>query len=501
MRMWQDVRRRILVEGQSKRSVKALYGLHWSTLSKILAEPEPPGYRLSRPRSRPTLEPFVAVFEEILRRDREAPPKQRHTTQRIIRRLRDEHGYTGGDTTVKNFVRECRRREQEVFVPLAHPPGEAQADFGHAEVVVDGRRTKAALFVMTLPFSDAFFCRLYPRECTETFLDGHRRAFEFFGGVPKRISYDNARTAVTRIIGRRERELTREFLRLKAHYLFQEHFCLVRRPNEKGHVENTVGYARRNFLVPVPTVPDLETLNADLERLCREDLRRRPEGHEGSKAERLDKERPSLLPLPGRAFEARRIAHPRANSLSLVRFDGNDYSVPVSAAHRVVTVVAGAERVKLVADGRVVAEHRREWDRRKVAFEPVHYLALLERKPGAFDFARPLADWRLPEPLAVLRRRLEAETPDGEGTREFVKVLRLLESAPLEELAAAVEKALSFGAADADAVRLVLEHRREKPVTLFRLDGRPHLSAVQVARPDLAAYRGLMASGAIGGGQ
>jgi transposase len=501
--MWQDVRRRILVEGESKRSVKKLYGLHWSTLEKILAEPEPPGYRLTKPRRRRKLEAFEPVIEEILRRDREAPAKQRHTTQRIIRRLRDEHGYTGGDTAVKDLVREFRRREQEVFVPLVHPPGEAQADFGHAEVVVEGRRAKAALFVMTLPFSDAFFCRLYPRECTETFLDGHRRAFEFFGGVPRRISYDNTRTAVTRIIGRRERELTREFLRLKAHYLFDHHFCLVRRPNEKGHVENTVGYARRNFLVPVPVVGSLEALNADLERLCREDLGRRLGGKDGTKAELLEKERPSLLPLPARAFEARRIAHPRANSLSLVRFDGNDYSVPVAAAHRVVTLVAGAERVKLVADGRLVAEHRREWEKRRVSFEPLHYLALLERKPGAFDFARPLADWKLPECFGVLRRRLEGEAggDDGEGTREFIKVLRLLESASVEELAAAVEKALSFGAADADAVRLVLEHRRERPVTLFRLDGRPHLSAVQVAKPDLAAYRSLTALGAAGGGQ
>ena len=142
-----------------------------------------------------------------------------------------------------------------VFVPLAHPPGEAQVDFGHAEITLDGVPAKAALFVMTLPYSDALFCCAFPRECTEAFLEGHRRAFDFFGGVPRRISYDNSKIAVAKITGSRAREVTREFQRLRSHFLFEPHFCLVRRANEKGHVENLVGYARRNFLVPCRACP------------------------------------------------------------------------------------------------------------------------------------------------------------------------------------------------------------------------------------------------------
>src|SRR3954454_13392996 len=208
--------------------------MHWDTLQKILNHPEPPGYRRTAPRPKPKLDPFLPVIHQILGDDKKAPRKQRHTARRIFERLRDEHGYTGGLTIVKEVVAAWRTRSAEVFVPLAHRPGEGQVDFGQAEVILDGRPTKVALFVMTLPYSDAIFVCAFPRECTEAFLEGHVRAFEFFGGVPRRISYDNLRIAVSRITGGRGREVTDEFRRLRSHYLFEAHFCLVRRPNEKG---------------------------------------------------------------------------------------------------------------------------------------------------------------------------------------------------------------------------------------------------------------------------
>jgi transposase len=494
MDQWADIRRRVLIDGESKRSVQRRYKLHWKTLQKILNQPEPPGYRQSQPRAKKKLGPFLPAIEEILRQDQQAPPKQRHTAKRIFERLRDEHGYAGGLTVVKEAVQACRQQHAEAFVPLAHRPGEAQVDFGHAEVIRDGVPTKIALFVMTLPYSDALFCCAFPKECTEAFLEGHRRAFDFFGGVPRRISYDNSKIAIAKITGSRAREVTREFQRLRSHYLFDPHFCLVRRANEKGHVENLVGYARRNFLVPVPAVPNFEALNTDLLAKCREDLLRRVRGKPTGKADLLAEEAVVLLPLPKQAFEARRVETARANSLSLVRFDGNDYSVPTAYAHQAATVVGGIDEVRLVVGARVVARHRRCWDKEQTRFDPVHYLALLERKPGALDFARPLEGWDLPDCFGVLRRRLEAELA-SQGTREFIKVLRLLEGAPVPQLAEAVEYALGVGATSADAVRLILEHRREQPVGLFRLDGHLHLKAVRVQEPDLSAYRALVEEG------
>jgi transposase len=496
MENWAEIRRRVLVDGQSKRSVCREFDIHWDTLQKILSHPEPPGYRRATPRARPKLDPFLPVIRQILQADKKAPRKQRHTTIRIFHRLRDEYGYAGGLTAIKLAVAAEKRRSAEVFVPLAHRPSEAQVDFGEAEIHLDGQPAKVALFVMTLPYSDSIFVSAFPRECTEAFLEGHVRAFAFFGGVPRRISYDNLKIAVAKVTGGRGRTLTEAFTRLKSHHLFESHFCRVRRPNEKGHVETLVGFARRTFLVPVPSVHGgMEPLNADLEARCRLDLTRKLWGKPSIKADLLDEERPSLLALPSEAFVAARVESRNVDSLSLVGFDSNMYSVPTEFAHHRVTVTGTVDRVCITVGDRTVATHRRCWGHQQVLHDPLHYLALLERKPGALDFAAPLAGWELPVCFGVLRRRMEADLGDM-GTRQFIKVLRLLEWADPRELARAIGQALELGAADADAVRLILEHRRERPVGLFCLDGRPHLKLVEVPTPDLSGYGSLRAGGA-----
>jgi transposase len=492
MENWAEIRRRVLVDGQSKRSVCREFDIHWDTLQKILSHSAPPGYRRKGPRPRPKIDPFLGVIHQILEDDKQAPKKQRHTARRIYERLRDEHGYSGKLTIVKQAVADLRRRSAEVFVPLAHRPGEGQVDFGEAEITLDGQPTKVALFVMTLPYSDTLFVTAFPRECTEAFLEGHVRAFAFLGGVPRRISYDNSKIAVAKVTGGRSRTLTEAFIRLRSHHLFEAHFCRVRRANEKGHVETLIGYARRNFLVPVPVVHGgLDTLNSSLEARCRADLQRKLWGKPTTKAELLQQEQSALLSLPTEAFVAARIEMRHVDSLSLVGFDANQYSVPSEFAHHRVTVVGTTDQVRVVADDRVVATHRRCWDREQVFYEPLHYLAVLERKPGALDYAAPLEGWELPVCYGVLRRRLEAKFGSA-GTRQFIKVLRMRRWADPDALTQAVQRALELGTDDADAVRLIVEHRREQPAGLFCLDGRPHLRAVEVPVPDLGSYTSLM---------
>jgi transposase len=491
MEQWTEVRRRVLTGELSKRAACREYDLSWHTLVKMLKCDEPPGYRQRASRSKPVLEPFLPIIYQILEADKQAPKKQRHTATRIFHRLRDEHGYQGGYTIVREAVRDWKQRSQEVFLPLRHPLGEAQVDFGHGYVDVAGERIQAALFVISLPYSDAFYLQAFPRECTESFQEGHKRAFDFFGGVPKRISYDNSKIAVSKLTGSRDRQLTKEFLRLQGHYLFDAHFCLVRRANEKGHVENLVGYGRRNFLVPIPQVDSFEQLNAELDRRCREDLQRTLRGKSQCKQELLEEERAAMLGLPRQAFDARRVTQAGVNSLSLVRFDTNSYSVPVKYAHRQITVVASVDEVRFTFQGELIARHPRHWGREQHVFNPVHYLALLERKPGGFDHARPLESWDLPAGFTTLRRRMETES-DGLGTREYIRTLRLLETHSMKELAGAVEYALDIGVHDADSIRVILVHRREAPVGLFSLDGRPHLKAVTVAQTDVSAYQSLL---------
>jgi len=493
MQLWADIRRRVLVEGVSKRQILRETGMHWRTLEKVLAHPEPPGYRARSPRGKPKLGPYLDRIARILEEDKGCPRKQRHTAKRIFDRLAAE-GYEGGYAAVKRAVRELKQVRREVFVPLIHRPGEAQVDFGYALVNVAGRLRKVAFFVMALPHSDALFVQAFERECTETFWEGHARGFAFFGGVPRRITYDNSRVMVAQIVGPRQRRLTHGFLQLKSHYLFDHHFCLVQRPNEKGVVEGTVKFARLNFFVPVPQVRDLDELNTHLLARCRDDQKRRVRGNVATKEVLLAEDRAAFIPLPAVPFDACVKRSTTADSLSLVRFDDNDYSVPVRYAHHPVVVRAYVDRVVIGHKGEVVAEHARLWGREGVSFDPVHYLALLERKPGALDHARPLEGWALPGCFAVLRRRLEAERA-GEGTREFIRVLRLLEKHLLDRLTAAVEAGLRVRAHSRDAIAQFLLPREDWRATTFSLDGREHLRRVVVRSTVISAYRDLLPIG------
>ena len=294
------------------------YGLNWRTIRKTLDHVEPPSYCRKVDRPKKTLGPFIPIIHEILESDKSKPKKQRHTGKRVFERLCKEHGYRGGITVVRDEIRRWRQTRAEVFMPLYHPPGSAQFDFGEAKAIYRGRDIKVMFCVMSLPHSDAFFCQAFPSECTETFQEGHVRAFEFFGGVPSRISYDNSKIAVAKIVGRRGETPTREFLRLQSHHLYECHFCLVRRPNEKGHTEGLVKYARSNFMVPIPEFDDFEEFNRKLADDCREDLQRKLRGKTGTKAELLEEDRRAMLPFPVNPFESRRVENGGSNSLSLV---------------------------------------------------------------------------------------------------------------------------------------------------------------------------------------
>jgi hypothetical protein len=290
--------------------------------------------------------------------------------------------------------------------------------------------------------------------------------------------------------------LTDGFLKLQSHYLFREHFCRVRRANEKGVVEGVVKFARLNFFVPVPRVRDLDELNNQLAEMCREDLKRRLRGKTGTKAEMLKEDQAAFLPLPPVPFDACRKQPTRANSLSLVRFDDNDYSVPVSYAHYEILAKGYVDRVILCHQDRVVAEHVRSWGKEGVFFDYHHYLPLLERKPGSVDHGRPLMDLNLPECFDTLRRRLRGEEEkEGEGLREFIRVLRLLEDYPMTRLREAVEKALLIHAHGRDAVLQFLVPRFSWRNTTFLLDGCKHLRLIKVSKPDLSVYRNLLSQG------
>src|SRR6202035_2413220 len=250
----------------------------------------------------------------------------------------DEHGYAGGITIVRAYVHEQRQRRREMFVPLSHAPGHAQVDFGEALAVIAGEERKIHFFAMALPHSDACLVQAYPAETTEAFCEGHNVGFEFFGGVPRSILYDNTKLAVARILGDGRRQRTRTFSELQSHYLFADRFGRPGKGNDKGKVEGLVGYARRNFLVPIPVFESFETLNAHLLECCRRRMADCLRGHDGTIGERLARDREAFLGLPPAPYDACEKKPAWVSSLSLVRYRGNDYSVPTAYGHREVLV-------------------------------------------------------------------------------------------------------------------------------------------------------------------
>jgi len=475
----------------SQREAAARFGISRETVRKMLSHSVPPGYRRSRPPKRPKLDPFTSIIDRILADDLAEHGKQRHTAKRIFERLRDEHGFDGGQTIVKDYVRERRRRQREMFVPLAHPPGHAQADFGEADVYIAGVKLRAHFFAMDLPHSDACFVKAYPAATTEAWLDGHNAAFAFFDGVPLSVLYDNDTCLVARILPDGRRQRTRAFSGLQSHYLFEDRYGRPGKGNDKGKVEGLVGYARRNFMVPVPRFESWDAFNAHLEEACRKregDILR---GHREPIGERLKRDRNALGALPPAPFDACDKQGTRVNSQSLVRYRSNDYSVPVAYGHREVWIRGYVHEVVIGCAGEIIARHRRSYDREDLIFDPIHYLPLLEQKVGALDQAAPLLGWELPEAFATLRRLLEARMGKP-GKREYVQVLRLLETFDLADLHGAVRDALHLGAIGYDAVKHLVLCRIERRPPKLDLDVYPYLPRARVSITAAASYMSLL---------
>jgi transposase len=492
--LYARVRRAVVVDKMSEREAARQFGLARETVRKMLRYSVPPGYRREQPPRRPKLDPWVAVIDQILEHDKAESKKQRHTAKRIFERLRDEHAYTGGYTIVKDYVRLRKLSRREMFVPLQHPPGDAQADFGEAMVVIGGVKRKAHYLAVDLPQSDDCFVMAFPAETTEAFLEGHNHAFAYFGGVPRTILYDNTKLAVARILGDGTRMKTRAFTELQSHYLFAEKFGRPGKGNDKGKVEGLVGYARRNFMVPIPRFASWEDLNAHLLTQCQKRRERKLRGHEQTIGERFQKDRERLLPLPAAPYEACDKRLTRVTSMSLIRYRTNDYSVPVEWGHREVLVKGFVHEVVICAANEVIARHPRSYEREEMIVDPLHYLALLEQKPNALDQAAPLAGWILPEGFPKLQRLMEARL-GKKGKREYVQTLRLLETFPLVDVSHAIDDALRLGVISFDAVKHLLLCRIERRPARLDLENYPHLPEAQVATTTAADYLALLNGG------
>ncbi len=493
--IYAQVRRFVATDGHSQREASRAFGISRDMVAKMMRHALPPGYRRSAPVARPKLDAFMGFIAETLKGDQGKHRKQRHTARRIFERLRDEFGYTGGYTVVKDVVREHEVRHREMFVPLVHPPGNAQVDFGEAVVVVDGVEQKGHFLAMDLPHSDAPFVMIFPKETTEAFCLGHAEAFAWFGGVPRTILYDNTAIAVARILATGERKRTQVFDQLVGHYLFHDRFARVGKGNDKGNVEGLVKWTQRTILTPIPAAESWDALNQVIRARCLQRRGERVRGAEGTIGERLEADVAAFLPLPAAPFDCCRVVPGRATSQSLVRLQTNDYSVPVAYGHREVVIKVYVHVVVICHGAEVIARHERTYERERLIFNPLHYLPLIERKVGSLDQAAPLVGWILPDEFAVLRRLLESRMAKA-GSRDYVGVLRLHEAFSPAQVHGAVCAALRLRAISYDGVKHCLLAALEGRTPRLDLASYPHLPLAEVATTDPSAYNDLLLAAA-----
>ena len=489
--LYARIRRAVMVDGLSRREASTRFGVHRNTITKMLQYSVPPGYRRrERPASK-KLGPHTAWIDAILESDRGVHNKQRHTAQRIFERLRDERGFSGGYTIVREYVAEATSRSREMFVPLSHRPGHAQADFGEADGYIAGKKIRFHYFCMDLPHSDGCFVRAYPAETAEAFCDGHVAAFGFFGGVPRSILYDNTRLAVARIVKDGERLRSHMFAELQSHYLFDDRFGRPGKGNDKGKVEGLVGYARRNFMTPLPVADSFDTLNVRLLHACTRRGEAVLRGHTNSIADRMRADVAAFMPLPPAPYDACHKVATSVSSLSLVRYRNNDYSVPTRYGHQEVLAKGYVDRVEIACRGETIATHVRSYDTADFVYNPLHYLSLLEHKSRALDQAAPLDGWQLGECIHRLRRLLETRMGNA-GRREFIQVLRLMEDFRQHDVEQAVAHALRLGAISFDAVKMLLLAKLENRPPRLDLTFYPYLPAATVGTTDPRAYLDLV---------
>jgi transposase len=492
--------RRARRDGKSIRQIAREFNLSRITIRKVLTHPEPGP--VIRNRSAPMLGPFQTIIDQVLVDDETAPPKQRHTAAQLFRRLRDEHGYAGGYAQVQRYLLKNRRRHQETFIPLGHLPGQRlEADFGHIHVDFPDGRRQVSFLVTAWAYSNAPFVLALPFERTEAILEGMVAAFEFFGGVPKEVWWDNPRTVATLILQGRERQLHRRYAALASHYVFDPLFCMPARGNEKPDAEGTVKAVQRRFATPVPRAANLDELNRFFRKRCDAERDRVVQSLFGpfTIKDRLAEDLAAAARLPVYRFDPC-VIHPAVvvDKYQTVAFDGNRYSVPRPFAFQMVSVKGYVDRVVIVAQGQPVATHTRCLEQGTMILDPIHYLATLGRKPGALDHSPVFRDWQLPACFADFRTELEQHYGAAPGARRFARILQLLGEHPMTRVSEAIENCKREHLYSAEAV--IQRTRTLAAIEAATRPGSPAPAAepnapqVHVPLPDLSRFNQLLSS-------
>jgi len=495
---YERIRKAYHIEGLSIREISRQYGHGRRLVRKALEHPVPDRYQLSQPRKSAVLGQYRQRILDLLKESDQLPRKQRYTAHKIYEILVKE-GYCGCEGSVHNFVSRTKKKlaVSKAYLPLEYDIGkDGQVDWGEAVVIMAGVEVKVQFFVMRLNYSRVRFVKAYPFQKQEAFLDAHEAGFHFLGGAPQRIAYDNLKTAVFRILEGHNRQEQEAFKAFRSYYLFDSHYCTPAQGHEKGGVESDVGYAQRNFFSPLPRVNSYEELNRLLLERCQQDVARHIRGQEAPVAELWELEKVHLLPLPKQDYPACETRPVKANSYSQVVFETNRYSVPHTYAGKQLVLRAFPFKIEVLFLESKVASHPRCFGREQDIFDPLHYLSLLEQRPGAFEHALPLRQWRKKWPITYeqLLRGLQRNKPDGRGIREFIAILKLHQTHSAELVENGVEAAVQSGMLSLDGV---LYHLQKLSSTLhsvepLNLSCLPQLADIGSQPVDLQVYNQLL---------
>jgi transposase len=493
-------------DGMTIRQIARSFHVSRRKVRDALACPEPTPYTRTKPPPAPVLGPFTAIIDQVLRDDRDAPAKQRHTAAQLFRRLQDEHGYPGSYPTVRRYVSAHRQNSSPTFIPLAHPPGRRlEADFGHIHVDLPDGRRKVPFLVTVWAYSNAPFVIILPSERTEAVLHGMVHALEFFDASPREVWWDNPKTVATLILRGRQRILHPRYAALASHYTFEAKFCLPAQAHEKPDVESGVRAVQRRFATPVPRVVSITELNEHMRQRCLDERQRTVRSASGTFVigDRFVEELAAAARLPRHAFDPCVEHQAVADKYQTVAFDTNRYSVPRLWAFREVTAKGYVDRVVVTASGQVVAEHARCYGHSQQVLDPIHYLATLERRPAALDHAPVYRDWEPTAALAGLRRELEVKYGLPGGTRQFIRVLQLLGEHPQSRIERAIEACRAGHAVSAEAIvqrtRALAAAEAGRTSAIDSSYDATNIPRVSVPPPDLSRFNQLLGEEASAG--
>lgn len=485
MEHWEDIRLRCVRDREPKKRVARDLGLSANTVRKYCTQmeaPQPPRYERQR-----KLDPFVMVIDALL----ESTPKI--TAKRIGAILRQQYDpqLSISESALRKYVAR-RRRElhpKEAFVRAQHVPADqAQFDFSPMEVIIAGVLMIVHVFVMRLSYSGAFFARASFTEDRPALFAGLLGAIKFFGGLPRVAIFDNAKTAVQRILRGRNRVENEQFRRFCGELALKVEFAAPRRGNEKGGVEGAMGYIEDNAFRPIPSYPSIEALNVDLAHWSTANLSNVNSTHGELIGDRFDREKPLLRALPERLPAACVLEYARVNKFQEVTAETNHYSVPSRYVGRHAIVEIYESNVRIVVGNQCVAEHRRGRSKNEFILDPTHFIEVIAHKHRAATRALAFAGERLPQPLIVLRDRL-LERDGPTATKTWMAVLQLALKSSLSELGEATAIALASGTLDPQAISLILHQRDARAATLLDLADHQGAPALQAQVVSLDAYR------------